>query len=67
MNMFARKDNVDLGYVQKITKSMADLQGTMQDIIDEGGVDVGGGQQRQPLKSTTIRCTTATTTIQLIA
>jgi len=49
MNMFARKDNVDLGYVQKITKSMADLQGTMQDIIDEGGVDVGGGQQRQPL------------------
>jgi hypothetical protein len=47
MNMFARKDNVDLTHVGKITKSMADLQSTMQDMIDEG-VDVGAGQN-QPM------------------
>ena len=40
MNMFARKDNVDLGHVGKITKSMAELQSTMQDMIDDG-IDVG--------------------------
>jgi len=48
MNMFARKDNVDLVHVGKITKSMADLQSTMQDMIDDG-IDTGGGQERQPL------------------
>ena len=48
MNMFARKDNVDLGHVGKITKSMADLQGTMQDMIDDG-IDVGAGQAQQPI------------------
>ena len=47
MNMFARKDNVDLTHVGKITKSMADLQSTMQDMIDDG-VDVGAGQN-QPM------------------
>ncbi len=47
MNMFARKDNVDLTHVGKITKAMADLQSTMQDMIDDG-VDLGSGQ-RQPL------------------
>jgi len=48
MNMFARKDNVDLGHVGKITKCMADLQGTMQDMIDDG-VDVGSGQAPQQI------------------
>ncbi len=48
MNMFARKDNVDLAHVGKITKSMADLQSTMQDMIDDG-IDVGSGQQPQAL------------------
>ncbi|MFM9701207.1 hypothetical protein, partial [Streptomyces europaeiscabiei] len=42
MNMFARKDNVDLTHVQKITKSMAELQACMQDMIDDG-VDSGPG------------------------
>ena len=48
MNLFARKDNVDLGHVGKITKAMADLQGTMQDMIDDG-IDVGSGQRPQPI------------------
>jgi hypothetical protein len=48
MNMFARKDNVDLAHVGKITKSMAELQNTMQDMIDDG-IDMGGQQQQQPL------------------
>lgn len=45
MNLFARKDNVDLGHVGKITKSMADLQSTMQDMIDDGVETGGEGQQ----------------------
>ncbi len=48
MNLFARKDNVDLTHVGKITKGMADLQGVMQDMIDDG-VDVGSGQRPQPI------------------
>jgi hypothetical protein len=48
MNMFARKDNIDLTHVQKVTKAMSDLQATMQDMIDDG-VDVGSGQRPQPL------------------
>ena len=48
MNMFARKDNVDLAHVGKITKSMADLQSTMQDMIDDG-IDVGAAQGQQAL------------------
>ena len=43
LNLFARKDNVDLTHVSKISKAMADLQSTMQDMIDEG-VDVGQGR-----------------------
>jgi len=50
MNLFARKDNVDLTHVGKITKAMADLQGTMQDMIDDG-VDVGSGQRPQPINA----------------
>lgn len=45
MNLFARKDNVDLAHVGKITKSMAELQSTMQDMIDDGVETGGGGQQ----------------------
>ena len=48
MNLFARKDNVDLTHVGKITKSMADLQSTMQDMIDDG-VDSGGGKGNAPI------------------
>ena len=50
MNLFARKDNVDLSHVGKITKSMADLQATMQDMIDDG-VDGAGGSSggNQPI------------------
>lgn len=46
LNLFSKKDNVDLTHVQKVAKAMADLQGTMQDMIDDG-IDVGGqaGQQ----------------------
>jgi hypothetical protein len=47
MNLFARKDNVDLSHVGKITKSMADLQSTMQDMIDDG-VEVQQGAGAQP-------------------
>ena len=36
INMFARKDNVDLTHVSKISKSMADLQATMEDLINDG-------------------------------
>ena len=48
MNMFSRKDNIDLAHVGKITKSMADLQSTMQDIIDDG-VDTGQSAQQKPI------------------
>ena len=48
MNLFARKDNVDLTHVGKITKGMAVLQSVMQDMIDDG-VDVGSGQRPQPI------------------
>ncbi len=47
INMFARKDNVDLTHVSKISKSMADLQATMEDLINDG---VGSeGQQQAPI------------------
>jgi len=36
MNLFARKDSIDLAHVGKITKAMAELQQTMQDMIDDG-------------------------------
>lgn len=62
MQMFTRKDNVDLQHVSKIAKAMSDLQGTMQDLIDDGVdspvgamagtgggtlLNPGGGQQPQ--------------------
>lgn len=48
MQMFTRKDNVDLQHVSKIAKAMSDLQGTMQDLIDDGvdspvGATAGAG------------------------
>ena len=48
MQMFTRKDNVDLQHVSKIAKAMSDLQGTMQDLIDDGvdspvGASAGAG------------------------
>ena len=46
INMFARKDNVDLTHVSKISKSMADLQSTMEDLINDG---VGSEGQQAPI------------------
>lgn len=48
LNLFSRKDNIDLGHVGKITKSMADLQNTLQDMIDDG-IDTGNQRQQAPL------------------
>lgn len=49
MNLFARKDNIDLGHVSKISKAMAELQSTMQDLIDDGmGQGAPGGQPTMP-------------------
>ena len=45
MNLFSRKDNIDLAHVGKITKAMADLQSTMQDLIDDG---MGNNQAKIP-------------------
>ena len=45
MNLFTKKDNVDLAHIGKITKAMADLQGTMQDLLEEG---IGGDQSNVP-------------------
>lgn len=53
INMFARKDNVDLVHVSKISKAMADLQATMQDLIDDG-IDTGGGN-KQPLNQNSLQ------------
>lgn len=46
MQLFTKKDNVDLSHVSKIAKAMSDLQGTMQDLIDDG-VDSPSGAQAQ--------------------
>ena len=46
LNLFARKDNIDLGHVAKITKAMGDLQGTLQDMVDDG---IETGQRQQPM------------------
>ncbi|MBS1722374.1 MAG: hypothetical protein JSS66_05145 [Armatimonadetes bacterium] len=47
MQMFTRKDNVDLQHVSKIAKAMSDLQGTMQDLIDDGVDSPVGAQAGQ--------------------
>lgn len=47
INLFSRKDNIDLGHVAKLTKAMGDLQNTLQDMIDDG--IESGGIQKQPM------------------
>jgi hypothetical protein len=47
MNLFSKKDNIDLGHIGKITKAMADIQTTMQDLIDDG-INLGAPQQTVP-------------------
>ena len=47
LNLFARKDNIDLQHVAKITKAMGDLQNNLQDMIDDG-VETGQNPQ-QPM------------------
>lgn len=54
MNLFSRKDNVDLSHVAKITKSMGDLQATMQDMIDDGVDTSGGARNNIPLNQGTL-------------
>jgi len=48
MNLFSRKDNIDLNHVGKITKAMAELQSTMQDLIDDGMANAPGGSNSVP-------------------
>jgi intein/homing endonuclease len=48
MNLFAKKDNIDLGHVAKLTKAMGELQNTLQDMIDDG-IETGGQKAQQPL------------------
>lgn len=36
LNLFSRKDNIDLSHVAKLTKAMGELQNTLQDMIDDG-------------------------------
>ena len=56
LNLFSRKDNIDLAHVAKLTKAMGELQNTLQDMIDDG-IEAGtsnqnpmfpGAQQSQP-------------------
>lgn len=42
LNLFSRKENIDLVHVAKITKAMGELQNTLQDMIDDG-IDSSGG------------------------
>ena len=48
LNLFSRKDNIDLGHVAKLTKAMGELQNTLQDMIDDG-IETGGQRQGQPM------------------
>ncbi len=36
LNLFSRKENIDLSHVAKLTKAMGELQNTLQDMIDDG-------------------------------
>jgi hypothetical protein len=56
LNLLSKKDNLDLTHVSKISKAMADLQNTMQDMLDDGidattpsaaGLLLNGGQGAQ--------------------
>jgi hypothetical protein len=48
LNLFSRKDNIDLGHVAKLTKAMGELQNTLQDMIDDG-IETGSQKQGQPM------------------
>lgn len=48
MNLFSRKDNIDLGHVAKLTKAMGELQNTLQDMIDDG-IETSGQRNSQPM------------------
>ena len=48
LNLFSRKDNIDLGHVAKLTKAMGELQNTLQDMIDDG-IETGNQRQGQPM------------------
>jgi len=48
MNLFAKKDNIDLSHVAKLTKAMGELQNTLQDMIDDG-IETGGQKAQQPM------------------
>ena len=44
LNLFSRKDNIDLAHVAKLTKAMGELQNTLQDMIDDG-IEAGTSNQ----------------------
>jgi hypothetical protein len=48
LNLFSRKDNIDLTHVAKLTKAMGELQDTLQDMIDDG-VETGQQRNTQPI------------------
>jgi len=48
LNLFSRKDNIDLGHVAKLTKAMGELQNTLQDMIDDG-IETAGQKNAQPM------------------
>ena len=48
MNLFSKKDNIDLSHVAKLTKAMGELQNTLQDMIDDG-IETGGQKAQQPM------------------
>lgn len=48
LNLFSRKDNIDLTHVAKLTKAMGELQNTLQDMIDDG-IETAGQKGGQPL------------------
>ena len=48
LNLFSRKDNIDLGHVAKLTKAMGELQNTLQDMIDDG-IETAGQKNGQPM------------------
>jgi len=48
LNLFSRKDNIDLTHVAKLTKAMGELQNTLQDMIDDG-IETAGQKAAQPM------------------
>lgn len=48
LNLFSKKDNIDLAHVAKLTKAMGELQNTLQDMIDDG-IEASGARGGQPM------------------